>query len=84
MGGFVSKPSTPSVQTVETPAAPTVEETTPVPTKAPTKAVSAGAQAAAEAQRDRAKKNRGLAASILTNRSGLAQGAQDLRNDTLG
>ena len=54
------------------------------PQKLATKSVSAGAQAAADAQRDRARKNRGLAASILTNRSGLVPGNDDLRSDTLG
>ena len=60
---------------------PDVPET---PTKQPTKSVSAGAQAAAEAQRDRQKKNRGLAASILTNRSGLSQQDNGMGSDTLG
>ncbi len=59
--------------------APDVPET---PQKAPTKSVSAGAQAAAEAQRERAKRNRGLAASILTSRSALADSGQG--SDTLG
>lgn len=60
---------------------PDVPET---PTKQPTKSVSAGAQAAAEAQRDRSKKNRGLAASILTSRSGLADNGSNTGSDTLG
>ena len=58
---------------------PDVPET---PAKQPTKSVSAGAQAAAEAQRERQKKNRGLAASILTSRSGLSDNAEG--QDTLG
>ena len=61
---------------------PDVPEVEPTPTKQATKSVSAGAQAAADAQRDRAKKNRGLAASILTSRSGLSDNGQG--SDTLG
>ena len=60
---------------------PDVPET---PTKQPTKSVSAGAQAAAEAQRERQKRNRGLAASILTSRSGLQQQDTGMGSDTLG
>ena len=59
--------------------APDVPET---PVKQATKSVSAGAQAAAEAQRERSKRNRGLAASILTSRSGLVGDTPG--NDTLG
>jgi len=55
--------------------APSVE---PAPQKAPTKSLSAGAQAAIDAQRDRAKKNKGLAASILTGVNA------DRKGDTLG
>lgn len=46
---------------------PEVEE---VPEKQATKSLSAGATAAAQAQKDRARKNRGLTASIMTNRTG--------------
>lgn len=41
---------------------------TETPTKQSTKAVSAGASAAASAQREKAAHNRGVAASILTQR----------------
>ena len=61
---------------------PDVPQVEPTPTKQATKSVSAGAQAAADAQRERSKKNRGLAASILTNRSGLSDNG--MGNDTLG
>jgi len=44
------------------------------PQKASMKPITAGAQAAIDAQRTRAKKNRGLAASILT---GLNSGEKD-------
>ena len=60
---------------------PDVPET---PTKQATKSVSAGAQAAADAQRERQKRNRGLAASILTDRSGLQQQDTGMGSDTLG
>ena len=60
---------------------PDVPET---PQKQATKSVSAGAQAAAEAQRERSRRNRGLAASILTSRSGFADNGQNTGNDTLG
>lgn len=73
MGGFGGAPSAPEPQPVPE-----------APQKLATKSVSAGAQAAADAQRDRARKNRGLAASILTSRSGLASGNADMNNDTLG
>lgn len=74
MGGFGGAPSAPEPQPVPE-----------APQKLATKSVSAGAQAAADAQRDRARKNRGLAASILTSRSGLASGSStDMNNDTLG
>jgi hypothetical protein len=49
-----------------TPSTPAVE---PVPEKQATKSLSAGATAAAQAQRDRQKKNRGLTASIMTQRN---------------
>jgi RimJ/RimL family protein N-acetyltransferase len=48
------------------PSAPAVE---PVPEKQATKSLSAGASAAAQAQRERQKKNRGLTASIMTQRN---------------
>lgn len=48
------------------PSAPAVE---PVPEKQATKSLSAGAAAAAQAQRERQKKNRGLTASIMTQRN---------------
>ena len=40
----------------------------PTPTKQATKSLSAGAQAAAQAQQDRAKRNKGLASSIVADR----------------
>ena len=43
-------------------------EVQPVPEKEPTKSVSAGASAAAESQRQKARRNRGVAASIMTQR----------------
>ena len=48
-------------------SAPAVE---PVPEKQATKSLSAGATAAAQAQKDKARKHRGLTASIMTNRTG--------------
>lgn len=45
-------------------------EVEPIPEKQATKSLSAGATAAAQAQRDRQRRNRGLTASIMTNRSG--------------
>ena len=42
-------------------------EVEPIPEKQATKSLSAGA---AQAQRDRQRRNRGLTASIMTNRSG--------------
>ncbi len=50
----------------------------PLPEKLATKSVSAGATAAAQAQRDKQKKNRGLASSIMTARGAMAE------NDTGG
>ena len=46
----------------------------PLPEKQQTKNLSAGATAAAEAQREKARKNRGLTASILTQRQNLGAG----------
>lgn len=48
-------------------SAPAVE---PIPEKQATKSLSAGVTAAAQAQKDRQRKNRGLTASIMTNRAG--------------
>ena len=56
----------------------------PTPKPQQPKSISAGAQAAADAQRDKAKRNRGLAASILTSRSGLADNGTNTGSDTLG
>lgn len=49
------------------PSAPRVE---PIPEKQATKSLSAGASAAAQAQREKQKRNRGLTASIMTQRTG--------------
>lgn len=48
---------------------PSVPEVEPVPEKQATKSISAGASVAAQAQRNRQKKNRGLTASIMTQRN---------------
>lgn len=61
-------------------SAPEVE---PTPEKEPTKSVSAGASAAAEFQRQKARKNRGVASSIMTSRSGLTT-TDSSGNTTLG
>jgi hypothetical protein len=53
------------------PSTPTVE---PIPEKQATKSLSAGATAAAQAQRDKQKKNRGLTASIMTQRNAAGGG----------
>lgn len=58
-------------------------EVTPVPEKQATKSVSAGATAAAEAQKDRQRKNRGLASSIMTARGAMAENETG-GNATLG
>lgn len=55
----------------------------PVPEKQATKSVSAGATAAAEAQKDRQRKNRGLASSIMTARGAMAENETG-GNATLG
>lgn len=60
---------------------PEVEST---PEKQSTKSLSAGAKAAAEAQKEKTKKNRGLAASIMTNRTGMASSSEGQGNKTLG
>ena len=64
-------------------SAPSYDPPAPAPEKLPTKSVSAGAQAAAEAQRNKQKKNRGLAASIMTVRDGMAA-AESGGSKTLG
>lgn len=58
----------------------------PLPEKQATKSLSAGATAAAQAQRERQRKNRGLTASIMTNRGAGSGGlASDVTgNTTLG
>lgn len=59
----------------------------PLPEKQQTKSLSAGAAEAAQAQRDRAKRNRGLTASILTQRDNLGGGmmtSSQQGNTTLG
>ena len=58
-------------------------EVEPTPEKQPTKSLSAGATAAAQAQKDKQRKNRGLAQSIMTQRGGLATTDQSGRT-TLG
>lgn len=58
-------------------------EVQPVPEKQATKSVSAGATAAAEAQKDRQRKNRGLASSIMTARGAMAENDAG-GNTTLG
>ena len=60
-------------------SSPDIEE---IPEKQATKSLSAGANAAVQAQKERARRNLGLAASILTTRSGLAGTATG--NRTLG
>ena len=45
-------------------------EVDPIPEKQATKSLSAGATAAAQAQKEKQRKNRGLTASIMTNRTG--------------
>ena len=54
----------------------------PLPEKQQTKALSAGATAAAQAQQERAKRNRGLTASILTQRQNL--GGSTMMSNTQG
>lgn len=61
--------------------APEVQET---PTKEATKSVSAGATAASEAQKQKAKRNRGLVASIQTSRGGMATTSDGNSGKTLG
>jgi len=57
---------------------------TETPTKQSTKSVSAGATAAAAAQRERASKNRGVAASILTQRRQGTSGSTGLTSQNSG
>ncbi len=62
---------------------------TETPTKQATKSVSAGATAAAATQREKASRNRGVAASILTQRRQGTSGSAGLtspndRSSTLG
>jgi len=57
---------------------------TETPTKQSTKSVSAGATAAAAAQREKASKNRGVAASILTQRRQNTSGNAGLTSQNSG
>jgi len=57
---------------------------TETPTKQSTKSVSAGATAAAAAQREKASKNRGVAASILTQRRQSTSGSAGLTSQNSG
>lgn len=57
---------------------------TETPTKQSTKSVSAGASAAATAQREKASRNRGVAASILTQRRQGTSGSGGLTSQNNG
>lgn len=57
---------------------------TETPTKQSTKAVSSGASAAASAQREKASHNRGVAASILTQRRQGTSGSGGLTSQNNG
>jgi len=57
---------------------------TETPTKQSTKSVSAGATAAAATQRERASRNRGVAASILTQRRQGTSGSAGLTSQNSG
>lgn len=57
---------------------------TETPTKQSTKSVSAGAAAATAAQREKASKNRGVAASILTQRRQNTSGSAGLTSQNSG
>jgi len=57
---------------------------TETPTKQSTKSVSAGATAAAAAQREQASRNRGVAASILTQRRQGTSGSAGLTSQNSG
>lgn len=58
-------------------------EVEPVPEKQATKSLSAGATAAYQGQKDKQRKNRGLASSIMTQRGALATSEQNGKS-TLG
>lgn len=58
-------------------------EVDPVPEKQATKSITAGTTAAYQNQKDRQRKNRGLAASIMTSRGALAD-STDTGRTTLG
>lgn len=64
-------------------SAPSVEQK---PETQATKSLSAGATAAAQAQRDKQRRNRGLSASIMTNRTAGSGGlaSNETGNTTLG
>lgn len=55
----------------------------PVPEKQPTKSITAGTTAAYQNQKDKQRKNRGLAASIMTSRGALVD-STDSGRTTLG
>lgn len=55
----------------------------PLPEKLPTKGITASATSAYQGQKDRQKKNRGLYASILTQKAG-ALAADEAGKSTLG
>ncbi|MCC8066924.1 MAG: hypothetical protein LIO94_07465 [Clostridiales bacterium] len=57
---------------------------TETPTKQATKSVSAGATAAAATQREKASRNRGVAASILTQRRQSTSGSAGLTSQNSG
>ena len=57
-------------------------EVKPIPEKQATKSISAGTTQAYSQQKDRQRKNRGLAASIMTSRGALESGNSG--NTTLG
>lgn len=57
---------------------------TETPTKQSTKSVSAGATAATAAQREKASRNRGVAASILTQRRQNTSGSAGLTSQNSG
>lgn len=59
-------------------------EVEPIPEKQPTKSLSAGATAAAQAQKDKQRKNRGLAQSIMTTRGGGLATTDQSGRTTLG
>lgn len=71
-GGGKGKSSTPTFTYTET------------PTKQSTKSVSAGAAAATAAQREKASRNKGVAASILTQRRQGTSGSAGLTSQNSG